>query len=57
MDENQAIFYVTDLSAIPFINSLMVELENNGHKTTLVQEECDKGYTHYMCYVVKWRKV
>lgn len=55
MDENQAIFYVTDLSAMPFINSLMVELENNGHKATLVQEECDKGYTHYMCYVVKWR--
>ena len=55
MDENQAIFYVTDLSAISFINSFMVDLENNGHKATMVQEECDKGYVHYMCYVVKWR--
>lgn len=54
--ENKAIFYVTELSIMPYINSFMVELENNGYKSTLTQEECDNGYTHYMCYVVKWWK-
>lgn len=52
--ENQAVFYISSLDCIPFINE-MISLEKQGHKASLTTEDCIKGDTHYLCYIVKWR--